>query len=287
MNKKQRLSAQMYLKLAEVFKINGWEIQAEDSGTESRFNRFCERLSILDAKEQELVIELTKRFTVISGVEYLQLIIKLLDRINSESIEIFQKTCNFLVVPLIAPKDFGKTKSSKFMWYYFHDELVKYNPVFVGKKLIYCDVEKTAWAKAVKPNEVVILLDDYIGSGETAVSAIKWLMNRSKIGPRQIVVMSLAAQKMGMNHIKQETEVVTYTYHQLTRGIRDNYIGGQLEMNISTMNRIEDKLKIEDNFRFGYNKSEATISLIRTPNNTFPVFWKPCRKNALAPFSRD
>ena len=79
------------------------------------------------------------------------------------------------------------------MWYYFHDELVKYSPVFVGKKLIYRDVEKASWAKTIKPNEIVILLDDYIGSGETAVSAIKWLTNGSTIDPRQIVVMSLAA----------------------------------------------------------------------------------------------
>lgn len=287
MNKNLRLPVQVYLKLVEVFTTNGWEIQIEDAGTESRFNRFCERLSILDAKEQELVIELTKRFTVISGVEYLQLIIKLLNRINSENIEIFQKTSVFLVAPLIAPKDLRKTKSSKFMWYYFRDELVEYNPVFVGKKLIHCDVEKMSWAKTVKSDEIVILLDDYIGSGETAVSAIKWLTNGSAIDPRQIVVMSLAAQEMGMNHITQETGVVTYTYHRLTRGISDYYTGGQLEMNISTMNRIEDKLKIEKKFRFGYNKSEAMISLIRTPNNTFPVFWKSYRKNTRAPFSRD
>ena len=287
MNKNSRLSAQMYLKLVEVFKTNDWEIRTEDAGTESRFNRFCERLSILDAKEQELVIELTKRFTVISGGEYLQLIIKLLDRISSENIEIFQKTSNFLVVPLIAPKDLKKMKSSKFMWYYFHDERVKYSSVFVGKKLIYCEIEKPSWVKAVKPNEIVILLDDYIGSGETAVSAIRWLTSGSAIDPRQIVIMSLAAQEMGMNRIKQETGVVTYTYHQLTRGISDCYTGGQLKMNISIMNRIENKLRIEKKFRFGYNKSEATISLIRTPNNTFPVFWKPCGKNTLAPFSRD
>lgn len=283
----QRLSAQIFLRLVEVFKANGWEIPNEDMGIESRFNRFCERLGILDTKEQELVIELTKRFTVISGSEYLQLIIKLLNRINSEGIEAFQETSRFLIMPLIAPQDISKTKSSKFVWYYFRDELVKCNSTFVGKELVYCDIEKVSWVKGIKSNEIVILLDDYIGSGETAVSAIKWLVNKFELNPKQMVILSLAAQEIGINYIARETEVVTYAYYRLTRGISDYYAGEQLEVNIITMNEIEDKLKVKTNYRFGYNRSEALVSLIRTPNNTFPVFWKPCGKNNLAPFLRD
>ena len=76
-----RLPADTFLSLMQVFKKHGWEIPAEDAGYENRFNRFCQRLSLLDADEQDLVIELTRNFTVISGNDYLQFLIGLLNRI--------------------------------------------------------------------------------------------------------------------------------------------------------------------------------------------------------------
>jgi hypothetical protein len=53
------------------------------------------------------------------------------------------------------------------------------------------------------------------------------------------------------------------------------------------MKKIEEKLNVEKKYLFGYKRSEALISLIRTPNNTFPVFWKTYQHNNIVPFSRD
>ena len=287
MNKDLRLSANIFLNLIDVFKTKGWEIPSDTSGMESRFNRFCERLSILDTKEQQLVIELTRRFTDISGNEYLQLIIKLLNRICDEGTNVFSATKKFFILPLVAPQDFNRTKSSSFVWYYFRDELVKYNPLFAGKNLVYCDIEKASWISNLETDEMVILVDDYVGSGETAVGAIKWLVDSFKTDPKQIVILSIAAQEFGVKHISQETGVVTYSYYQFTRGISDFYSGDQRDDYLETMNGIEDKLKVDSEDRLGYNKSEALISLIRTPNNTFPVFWKAKNKSKPAPFPRD
>lgn len=287
MNKDLRLSASIFLNLIDVFKANGWEISNNTSGLESRFNRFCERLSILDTEEQQLVIELTRRFTDISGNEYLQLIIKLLNRMHDERNNVFSVAKKLFILPLVAPQDFNRTKSSSFVWYYFRDELVKYNPLFVGKSLVYCDIEKVSWISNLKTDEMVIFVDDYVGSGETAVDAIKGLVDRFKTDPKQIVILSIAAQKIGIEHVLQETGVVTYSYYQFTRGISDFYSGDQRDDYLKTMNRIEDKLKVDSDYRLGYNKSEALISLIRTPNNTFPVFWKTKTKSKPAPFPRD
>lgn len=287
MNKDLRLSASIFLNLVDVFKANGWEIPNGTSGMESRFNRFCERLSTLDVKEQQLVIELTRRFTDISGSEYLQLIIKLLNRIHDERNDMFLTASKFFILPLVAPEDFKRTKSSSFVWYYFRDERVKYNPLFVGKDLVYCDIEKASWINNLKTNEVVILVDDYVGSGETAVGAIKWIVDSFKINPKQIIILSIAAQELGIKHILHETAVTTLSYYQFKRGISDFYSGDQLEDYLVTMNGIENKLKVDSENRLGYNKSEALISLIRTPNNTFPVFWKSKNKSKPAPFPRD
>ena len=79
------------MKLVEVFTANEWEIPNEEAGMESRFNRFCERLCTLDAEEQRLVIELTRRFTAIGGAEYPQLILKLMNRLHSQKLPVFSE----------------------------------------------------------------------------------------------------------------------------------------------------------------------------------------------------
>ncbi|MCI1269591.1 MAG: hypothetical protein LKG21_06805 [Ruminococcus sp.] len=179
-NKRLRLSADTLLKLKQVFIDNGWEIQEKNAGMESRFNRFCERLSMFSHDEQRLIIELTQRFFIIEGTDYLQILLKLLEKISDQKIEIFQDVEKLFVFPLVAPEDKEKTKSSNFVWYYFKDERIKFTPLFKDKNLVYCDIPKISWAQNTKPKERIILLDDYIGSGETAVNALKWLRDEKK-----------------------------------------------------------------------------------------------------------
>ena len=140
-------------------------------------------MSLLDADEQDLVIELTRNFTVISGNDYLQFLIGLLNRINEDQVELFKTTNKFFVFPLLAPQDFQRIKSSTCVWYSFRSESIKYNPVFLEKDLIFCDIAKASWVDNIKPNQAVILLDDYIGSGETAISAIEWFVPRPVTSP--------------------------------------------------------------------------------------------------------
>jgi hypothetical protein len=56
------------------------------------------------------------------------------------------------------------------------------------------------------------------------------------------------------------------------------------------MLEIENLIPGGKNFSLGYNNCEALITLARTPDNTFPVFWMKHRigkKYFDAPFSRE
>ena len=56
---------------------------------------------------------------------------------------------------------------------------------------------------------------------------------------------------------------------------------------VKILSEIEKSLHVDDEFSFGFNKSANLISLIRTPNNTLPVFWfKNSSRSASAPFER-
>ncbi len=52
------------------------------------------------------------------------------------------------------------------------------------------------------------------------------------------------------------------------------------------MEEIEDKMSVKRNYRLGYGQSEALVTMCRTPNNTFPVFWEEKGNMKLAPFPR-
>lgn len=283
----KRLSAENFMKLVEVFTANEWEIPNEEAGMESRFNRFCERLCTLDAEEQRLVIELTQRFTAIGGAEYPQLILKLMNRLHSQKLPSFSEVEKVFILPLIAPEDRGRTKSSSVVWYHCREELIRYSPLLANKTVLCCDIGKASWIKNLKTNELVILVDDFVGSGETAVSAVNWLTDSLGADPKQIVILSIAALEMGIDHVRQETGVEVYAYYIFRKGISDYYSDDQRDGCLKIMAGIEDKLKVDSDFRLGYAQSEALISLIRTPNNTFPVFWKKKDKSSPAPFLRD
>ena len=92
---------------------------------------------------------------------------------------------------------------------------------------------------------------------------------------------------MGIDHVRQKTGVEIYAYYNFRKGISDYYSDDQLVGCLRTMKGIENKLKVSSKFRLGFAQSEALISLIRTPNNTFPVFWKSKDLPSPAPFSRD
>lgn len=167
------------------------------------------------------------------------------------------------------------------------EELIRYSPLLANKTVLCCDIEKASWIKNLKTNELVILVDDFVDSGETAVSAVNWLTDSFGTDPKQIVILSIAALEMGIDHVRQKTEVEVYAYYIFRKGISDYYSDDQRDGCLKTMAGIEDKLKVDSDFRLGYAQSEALISLIRTPNNTFPVFWKKKDKSSPAPFLRD
>ena len=284
--KDYRLSSETFLALTNAFRENGWDIPDENAGLESRFNRFCERLSLFETSKQMVIIELTKRFTVINSTDYLRILISLLDRLSNTPDCSLASTKKAFIYPLISPNDFEKTKSSKFVWYMMREEQVQYHRLLLGKELIYCEINQASWAINAKSDEKILLVDDYIGSGETATSAICWFEREHGIVPSQIVILALAGQQTGISQL-QALGVDVYTFHSFERGISDYYEGNELTSNTIAMENIEKQIKVDSGYEFGYKRSEALISLIRTPNNTFPVFWKKIRKGNIAPFQRN
>ena len=52
------------------------------------------------------------------------------------------------------------------------------------------------------------------------------------------------------------------------------------------LTQIEDTLGVEEEFRLGFGGSANLITLIRTPNNSLPLFWLDKGRSHTAPFPR-
>jgi phosphoribosylpyrophosphate synthetase len=235
--------------------------------------------------EQNLIIELTERFKVIYQQEYLRYFLDIIRNNNELIMGNVGKCKKYYVIPLLSKEDIGKVKSSSFLWYGLKTTEIQYESFFSGKELLFREKPDNLSNKINDNSEaILILIDDYIGSGETAVSAVEYCMLQG-IKKEKIVIIVLAAQEIGLRCLKDKGLQV-YTNICLKRGINDYYQDAELKKAIKVMMGIEQKINVSDEFLFGYKKSEALISLSRTPNNTFPIFWLENTSYKIAPFPR-
>lgn len=278
----KKLSAEIFSKLIAIFDKKSWEIE-DDSNEVSLFNRFSSTLSELSYDQQLLILELTERFTQIKFEEYLIYIKKVLEKlVKDQKIDIININ-NIYIAPLISPEDFGKSKSSTMVQYVIRS-IIKTIPEIAFKRIIYTDGLQVESEQINKEDSILFLVDDFVGTGETALSSINYLNNTKGIDNKKVVILTIAALEIGMDLV-QSLEILIYTALVFNKGISDFYPPEIVSEKILLMESIEVKIKAHKNERLGYNRSEALLTLIRTPNNTFPVFWKE-RKKRIAPFPR-
>ena len=281
------LSPQQLISISSVFNDNGWKIKKELNPEDSLFNRFCERmLEVKDEEGQALFLDLAKRYLWLSSDFYFMNLLKALEHLVSEYEKLTSDT-KVYVMMLIAPKDEGKTKSSAMLLYLFNDTRLRIDPRFSHYRFEIISDKESLHQKMDDKDAVLVLVDDYIGTGDTAVACVEQL-DKFGIKMEQIAILSLVAQEEGKKKI-EEKGIFFCTSNLRNKGISDYYEGKELEKNVRLMQKIEKDLKVGEKSRFGYGQSEALVTMCRTPNNTFPVFWYEPElgiKKKLAPFPR-
>ena len=137
----------------------------------------------------------------------------------------------------------------------------------------------------LKNGQNLILIDDFIGTGNTVERKIKWLKSKIKEKNKydiKIFLVSLACMQDALYIIKS-LKIEFFTPIFLKKGISDSYKGEILKNNIDNMKNLESKLHPIYknwrllNFNFGYGKAESLFAIegVNVPNNVFPIFWWP------------
>jgi hypothetical protein len=248
------------------------------------FNRFCNMLSHYSDSEQKCILELLNNFLKIDLRQYYDHTVKSLLSIDQDSLNGITK---IYVMPILKDGIQSKgLKSSVSIAYSFKgkDMLIDANMANFNFKVIdnISSLPSNFNAKPCK----LLLVDDFIGSGDTVISCLKVV--RTKVDVQNIIILSLVIQNLGYELLKSENYQVVFSELR-KRGINDTYGSPIKERLASTMEKIENRLGVEPEHKFGYKQTEALVKMVRTPNNTFPIFWKtPTSKdlNYLPPFER-
>ena len=129
----------------------------------------------------------------------------------------------------------------------------------------------------------LVIIDDFIGTGNTVVRKVKYVRNTLEelgIEGVSIYVCSLAAMNFS-GIVVADVVKNSYSYMYLHKGISELAPEVKRGTYTAAMHALEAHLywssKKRKRYSFGYDKSEALFSLETTnvPNNVFPIFWWP------------
>ena len=269
-------------KLYRIFSGKNWYSK---EGHEFVFDNFCQLLLNLAEPQRDLIIELAERYTWITFSEYTGRLIDALQKVENEKLQSLKRIVLF---PIMKPEDEGITKSGHAVLYLMQGlipHLQGYKHIAFKKIETFKEIADDSFT--INADEAIFLLDDYLGSGETIQTTLNKILKNRKIELSNLCIISISAQKECLDFIKS-LGISVYTAHLSKKGISDYYSPPLLEEKSQIMLEIE-KLIPGNHFSFGYNNSEALITLTRTPDNTFPIFWKEYKKDGVkfeAPFLR-
>jgi hypothetical protein len=270
------------MEINKLFKANGW---VGKDNKELVFNGFCKLFVLLEPEQRKLLLELTEKYHWITHNEYPDRIIQALQSIAETELIGVTKIYFF---PIIKPGDDEKAKSGDHMLYlikaYKHlmDKYgnVKFELLKTFDQIHNLDLEK---------EQRLFLIDDYVGSGETFDFCINELKKNATLIPSLIKIACIAIQEETFYNLVIEGFGVLKTL-ALQKGITDNNVSQFIEIKKNLMREIERHIPGATSYSLGYNETEALVTMMRTPDNTFPIFWKKFRKNGQyvdAPFSRN
>ncbi len=256
------------------------------------FENFCHLLENLESHQKDLIIELAEKYKWITFKDYTSLLINAFNQVEEIKLRDIQR---IILFPLHNPEDENATKSGNSVLYtikgvdmisQLRHTIPKYNKIFFQSIESYTDLYKSSLN--FNGHELIFLIDDFLGSGETLHATLFEIRKDKFINFNSLNILSVAAQYEAIDYAL-DNGLSIYTDCIDGKGISDNYDQQQAANKLDIMEQIEELIP-QNKCKFGYNQSEALITLIRTPNNTFPIFWKKYKKNQIEytpPFPRE
>lgn len=123
----------------------------------------------------------------------------------------------------------------------------------------------------------IIVVDDFVGSGSQFRAFVRKCAAAYGLSYRDVYLYSIAMMS------KARTRISDYCYSavpllELSPALSGSSSFGSCWDPLAVYDRIEDRASVSKGYRRGYLKSEALVTMKKTPNNTLPIFW--CRNDS-------
>lgn len=272
---------QAIMTVNRIFKSKQW---VQKDTQELAFNGFCNLFSSLENHQIDLLLELTTNYHWITQPEYQDKLIEAMEAISQYELVGVQKIYFF---PIIKPEDEEKAKSGEHLFYIIKSNrhlLTKYTKI----KFDFVKTFERLEGINLKADERLYLVDDYVGSGQTFNYCMSEVAKNKTLTSNLIKIICIAIQEETKNNLMSNGFAILTTL-TLRKGITDFNNSPDIEQKKDLMRDIERYVPGSKPFSLGYDETEALITLARTPDNTFPVFWKKFKKAGKsfdAPFAR-
>ena len=149
--------------------------------------------------------------------------------------------------------------------------------------------------KEVKENSVILIVDDYVGSGKTIIDILKELENC--YNNQNVKIISYIWQEKAINkineYINEKERNNNYEIHIDENSIIEKSYKERYEENSRIFKYIEDTCNTcrDKRCRFGYNRTGAMLTINGlSPNNNISMLWRDDlgdEKTWIPPFNRD
>jgi len=269
-----KLTPENLLSAKQIFFNKDWNISEEDVFEDVSYEIFCSMLNFFPIDKQKLLLDLTSQFIKFPTGMYLNGYSDVF-----ENMELPKEIDSFYILPLVTEEDLKKQKSGGYVLYLLSKRKSQLERLFPWQFNFISERIDTSPRDLPSPtifnnqkNTRIILIDDFIGTGETVEKAIKYHSGKLLYKVENIIVLTLIAQADGINYLR-ERGISVYAHKICKKGISDYYSGITKSNMIKHMEEIEEFLNVEKKFQFGWGRSEALVRLHDTPDNTFPVYW--------------
>jgi hypothetical protein len=278
----------------------------------SRLNALMTRLSYLRKDEIDLILDLTDRFQYFNLSDLTAKLITAFYKVPKNKL---QNATKILFAPLKSPysqeaKKIEKRRKreridkneplladpGKSCDFVFRLMQIDYPKRYIpyDQKICICNKPDDILGNYIK-GALIVLWDDFVGSGETAFNAIadlqKFLMKAGNItNEEDYVVVCMCAMNSGME-LLDLFSLKCYACDVFMKAITDDnrYTFHEREQRKELMVKVEKKVvkAAVKNYSLGYHQSEALLSILdKCPNNTFPFYWFASQHNIEPVFYR-
>lgn len=303
--KRKALSASELFEAARIFQNKGWIMDSSSPKKVSVWLKYLDRAEVIPKETRELYFDLTSRF---DRIELSNVVKHLCHAYNKIDKRILNDAKKIYFIPLaqyelpwykryvINKNSFfsiiknprlninPNIKSSFFICRLFQQ--FEYRVLDFSEKFIFPSNYKRFVKLFRKDKDILILVDDFIGTGDTASSVLKELFKKSIFNSENTILLSLISLNSGSQTLKSKFKVELYQNILKGKGISDFYQVEEVPEKINLMKKMESAINCSPKISLGYKESEALVFICgKSPNNTFPVFWHET-KALPAPFQR-